>query len=114
LPILDLYYQFNESVWKPENHRLMVYDNQYLFQWHVNRNITRNEKTTAEQKVPIGYFTFHNSKWVFVNQKLTSMKDVTEDKEIPIGSMVELTDGKKLLLSKEDGGRVVVVTMANK
>ena len=27
LPILDLYYQFKESVWKPENHRLMVYDN---------------------------------------------------------------------------------------
>ena len=114
LPILDLYYQFRESVWKPENHRLMIYDNQYLFQWHVNRNITRNEKTTAEQKVPVGYFTFHNNKWVFVNQKLTSMKDVTEDKEIPIGSMVELTDGKKLLLSKEDGGRVVVITIANK
>ena len=42
------------------------------------------------------------------------MKDLTEDKEIQIGSMVELTDGKKLLLSKEDGGRVVVITMANK
>ena len=114
LPILDLYYQFRESVWKPENHRLMVYDNQYLFQWHVNRNVSRNEKTTAEQKIPVGYFTFHNNKWVFVNQKLSSLKDVTEDKEIPIGSMVELTDGKKLLLSKEEGGRVVVITMANK
>lgn len=114
LPILDLYYQFKESVWKPENHRLMVYDNQYLFQWHVNRNVTRNEKTTTEQKVPVGYFTYHNNKWVLVNQKLTSLKDVTEDKEIAIGQMVELTDGKKLLLSKEDGGRVIVITMANK
>jgi hypothetical protein len=114
LPILDLYYQFKTSVWKPENHRLMVYDNQYLFQWHVNRNITRNEKITDEQKVPVGYFSFHNGRWVLVNQKLTSLKDVTESKEIPIGSMVELTDGKKLLLSKDDGGRVVVITMANK
>jgi hypothetical protein len=51
---------------------------------------------------------------VFVNQKLTSLKDVTEDKEIPIGAMLELTDGKKILLSKEEGGRVIVVTMANK
>jgi len=28
--------------------------------------------------------------------------------------MLELTDGKKILLSKEEGGRVIVVTMANK
>ena len=114
LPVLDLYFQFKPSVWKPENQRVMVYHNQYLFQWHVNRNITRNERLTAEQKVPVGYFTFHQNKWVFVNQKLTSLVDKTEDKEIGIGEMVEITDGKKLLLSKEDGGRVVVITMANK
>ena len=114
LPILDFYYQFKPTVWKPENHRLMVYSNQYLFQWHTNRNIIRNEKLTSEQKVPVGYFTFHNNKWVFVNQKLTSLVDKTEDKDIPVGSMVELTDGKKLLLSKEEGGRVVVITIANK
>jgi len=114
LPVLDLYFQFKPSVWKPENHRLMVYHNQYLFQWHVNRNIARNERLTPEQKIPVGYFTFHNNKWVLVNQKLTSLVDKTENKEIPIGSMVEITDGKQLLLTKEEGGRVVVVTMANK
>lgn len=114
LPVLDLYYQFKPGVWKPENHRLMVYHNQYLFQWHVNRNIIRNEKLTAEQKIPVGYFTFHNNKWILVNQKLTGLKDLTEDKEIPIGAMLELTDGKKILLSKEEGGRVLIVTMANK
>ena len=62
----------------------------------------------------VGYFSFHNNKWVFVNEKLISLKDVTEDKEIPIGSMVDVSDGKKLLLSKEEGGRVVVVKIANK
>lgn len=114
LPVLDFYYQFKPSVWKPENQRLMVYHNQYLFQWHVNRNIIRSERLTTEQKIPVGYFTFHNNKWVFVNQKLTSLVDKTDDIDIPIGAMVELTDGKKLLLSKEEGGRVVVITMANK
>ncbi|MFC4476866.1 helix-hairpin-helix domain-containing protein [Flavobacterium chungangensis] len=113
LPILDLYYQFQETTWKPENHRLMVYNDQYLFQWHVNRNIARNEKLTPQQKVPVGYFTFFNGKWVLVNQKLTSLKDLTEDKEVPIGTMIELTHGKKILLSNEEGGRVIVVTMAN-
>jgi hypothetical protein len=66
------------------------------------------------EKVPVGYFTYYNDKWVLVNQKLTSLKDLTEDKEIPVGTMVDLTDGKKLLLSNEEGGRVVVVTMVNK
>ncbi|MDR6570018.1 helix-hairpin-helix domain-containing protein [Chitinophaga ginsengisegetis] len=114
LPVLDLYYEFKPTVWKPENHRLMVYNNQYLFQWHVNRNTIRNERITAAQKVPVGYFVFHQGKWVLVNQQLTSLKDLTEDKEIPIGAMVELTDGKRLLLSREEGGRVVIITIANK
>jgi serine/threonine protein kinase len=113
LPVLDLYYQFKPTVWKPENHRLMVYHNQYLFLWHVNRNISRNERLTEEQKKPLGYFTFHNGKWVLVNQHLPSLVDKTEDKDVPIGTMVELTHGKKILLSKEEGGRVVVITMAN-
>lgn len=113
LPVLDLYFEFKPTVWRPENHRLMVYNNQYIFQWHVNRNVVRNEKLTAEQKVPVGYFTFYQGKWVLVNQKLTSLKDLTEDKDIPVGTMVELTDGKRLLLSNEEGGRVVTVTIAN-
>jgi hypothetical protein len=75
--------------------------------------VVRNERLTAEQKVPVGYFTVHNGKWVLVNQKLSTLKDLTEDKDILIGTMVELTDGKKLLLSSEEGGRVVTVTMAN-
>lgn len=113
LPVLDLYFQFKPTVWKPENHRLMVYNNQYLFQWHVNRNVVRNEKLTAADKVPVGYFTFHQNKWVLVNQKLTSLKDVTEDKMIGVNEMVELTDGKKILLSNEDGGRLIYISMAN-
>ena len=114
LPVLDLYFQFKPGVWKPENHRLMVYSNQYLFKWHVNRNVVRNEKLQSIDKVPVGYFTYHQDKWVLVNQKLDSLKDLTEDKEVPTGSMVELTDGKRLLLSGEEGGRVVLVTLANK
>jgi serine/threonine protein kinase len=114
LPVLDLYFQHSPGSWRPENHRIMVYHNQYLFQWHVNRNIIRNEHLTAEQKVPVGYFTFQNGKWVFLNQKLTGFKDLTEDKIIAIGETLELEEGKKILLSAEDGGRVVLISMANK
>ncbi|MES2133930.1 MAG: kinase [Bacteroidota bacterium] len=114
LPVLDLYSQFKPGVWKPINHRLMVYHDQYLFQWHINGNIIRNEKLTDQQKVPVGYFKLIGNKWMLVNQTMNSLKDLTDDVAVPPGSSVELTDGKKLLLSAEEGGRVVIITLANK
>ena len=113
IPVLDFFYQFKPNVWKPENLRFVVFNNTTLHLWHSDRKIVRNEKLTNDQKIQVGYFSFYNNKWVFVNEKLTSLKDVTEDKEVPIGSMVELTDGKKLLLSKDEGGRIVIISIAN-
>jgi serine/threonine protein kinase len=114
IPVLDFFYQFKPNVWKSENQRLVVYNNSTLHHWHSNKNILINERLTEAQKNRVGYFSFYNSKWVFVNEKLLSLKDLTEDKEIPVGTMVDLSDGKKLLLSKEEGGRVVIISIANK
>lgn len=114
IPVLDFFYQFKPNVWKPENQRLVVYNNSTLHQWHCNRNIVRNEKLTETQKTRVGYFSFHNNKWFFVNEKLTYLKDVTEDKIIPIRTMLELVDGKKILLSNEEGGRLLIISIANK
>ena len=91
----------------------MVYHNQYLFKWHVSRKIIRNESLTDEDKKPLGYFTFYQNRWVLVNQGVQGMKDVTEDKEIPIGSMVEIKNQKKILLSNEEGGRLLYITLIN-
>lgn len=113
LPVLDLYFKFKDDVWKPEGHRLMVYHNQYLFKWHVSKNVIRNESLTDIDKKPVGYFTFYQGKWVLVNQSLHGMKDLTEQKDIPVNSMVELTNGKKILLSNEEGGRLLYVTLTN-
>lgn len=114
LPVLDLYSKVKGDVWKPENHRIMVYHNQYLFKWHVSKKMIRNESLTADDKKPVGYFTFYQNKWVLVNQTLNGMKDLSENRNIPINSMVELTDGKKILLSAEEGGRLIYVTLTNK
>lgn len=113
IPVVDFFYQFKPTVWKPENQRLVVYNNSTLHQWHSNRNVIRNEKLTDAQKVRVGYFSYHNNKWVFVNEKLSSLKDVSDDKEIQIGSMVEITNGKKFLLSKQEGGRIAIISIAN-
>jgi hypothetical protein len=69
---------------------------------------------TDEQKKPVGYFVFHNNKWMLINQRLKDLEDKTESRKIAIGEFVELTEGKQILLSKEEGGRLVIVQLANR
>jgi DNA-binding helix-hairpin-helix protein with protein kinase domain len=111
LPVLNFYSSRRVGTFTPDDYRLMVYHNQYLYPWHVNRNVSPNERLTDEQKKPVGYFVFHNDKWLLINQRLPDLEDKTENKKIPAGQAVELSDGKQILLSKEDGGRVIVVQM---
>lgn len=112
LPVLNLYSRRRQSdPFRPDNHRLMVYTDQYLYPWHVNRHIVPNERLTPEQKKPVGYFVLHDAQWWFVNQTLTGLKDVTNKTDIPLGSKVELVDGLQLLLSPENNGRLVQVQM---
>lgn len=111
LPVLNLYSSDGKGNFRPDNHRLMVYTNQYLYAWHVSRKIVPNERLTPEQRKPVGYFVFHDGKWLLINQTLSALKDVTADKAIPSGSSLELTDGQQILLSPEDGGRLAHVQM---
>ncbi|MCK5726892.1 MAG: hypothetical protein KAH22_08730 [Thiotrichaceae bacterium] len=113
IPVLDFYYQFKTDVWKPENHRLVVYNNTTLHQWHTDRNIIRNEKLKTLDKARLGYFSYHAGQWYFINEHLPDLKDVSEDKAIAMGSMIELTNGKKLLFSKEKEARLVIITITN-
>ncbi|MBQ9254084.1 MAG: kinase [Bacteroidales bacterium] len=113
LPVLNLYYSHKKGSFHPENYRFMVYDKQTLYMWHVNRFVTPNEKISTENKKPVGDFHFHNGKWILINRRLNSMYDKDVDKKIEIGSYVELTEGKKILLSTEDGGRLIIVQLVN-
>lgn len=113
LPVLNLYSSRREGTFTPDDYRLMVYHNQYLYQWHVNRNISPNERLTDEQKKPVGYFVFHQGKWLLINQRLPDLEDKTEGKKIGINEAVELTDNKQILLSKEDGGRLIIVQLVS-
>ena len=114
IPVLYFHYQYKIRCWKSEKQRLVIYNGCTLHLWHSNRNTLRNEILTNEQKVRVGYFALHNDKWVLVNERLPTLKDLTENKEIPIGSMVYLTNGKSLLLSKDDGGRAAIISITRK
>lgn len=114
LPVLNLYSSRGSGKFTSDNHRVMVYSDQYLYPWHVNRTVFPNERLTDDQKKPVGYFKLHHGRWVFVNQRLPNMKVVGEnEKEVPPNSMIELTEGMKILLSPENGGRLLHVQMVS-
>jgi len=91
----------------------MVYHNQYLYQWHVDRTIFPNERLKQQHKKPVGYFVFHNNKWLLINQTLDNLKDTTNDKIIPRGQSVELVEGTQLLFSDKDTARLAVIQLVN-
>lgn len=111
LPVLNLYYSPKQGVFKPENYRLMVYDKQTLYMWHVSTKVSPNERIKPEDKKPVGDFHFYNGKWILINRRLNSMYDKDEDRKIEIGQSVDLTEGKKILLSTEEGGRLIIVQL---
>ncbi|TAJ09373.1 kinase [Marinilabiliaceae bacterium JC017] len=113
LPVLNFYSSRSKGNYLPDNYRLMIYNNQYLYQWHTNRLVFPNEKLADPQKKPVGYFVKYQGKWVLVNQNLPDLYDVTNKKEIPIGKYVILEDNGQILLDKANGGRLVLVQMVN-
>jgi len=114
LPVLNLYSSRAKGNFRPDDHRVMVWDGQSLFPWHVSRTVFPNEHLAAHQKQRVGYFRLHDGEWYLVNEGMPGMKDVTSGKDVAIGSHVKLADGSQLLLSPEDGGRLIQVQMAGK
>lgn len=113
LPVINFYYKTPRGTYSLENRRLMVYSGQNIYQWHVNKNIFPNEKLTIEQKRPVGDFHFINNKWILINRTLSSMEDADNHTPIDIGRSVDIVDGKRILLSKEEGGRLAIVQLVN-
>lgn len=115
LPVLNLYFSPAKGKFVPESYRLMVYDKQTLYMWHVNRFVTPNEKISDADRAPAGDFHFHQGRWILINRRLPDMWDVTgpDKKQVKPGEYVELTEGRKILLSSEDGGRLVVVQLVS-
>ena len=113
LPVLNLYSARREGQFTPDNHRLMVYTNQSLFPWHVNRNIFPNERLAPELRKRVGYFVWHNEAWWLVNENLPDLTEISGETKhpIPIGMVAPLVEGGKLLFSPQEGGRLAVIQM---
>ncbi|MDR2187677.1 MAG: kinase [Azonexus sp.] len=111
LPVLNLYSSHAKGKFMPDNHRIMVYDGQSLFRWHESRFIFPNEKLSADDARRVGYFVQHQGNWYLVNERLSGMRDVRAGQDIPVGEKVLLDEGAQILLSRENGGRLLVVQM---
>ncbi|AWU95275.1 helix-hairpin-helix domain-containing protein [Azospirillum ramasamyi] len=111
LPVLNLYSSRHSGTFQPDNHRVMVWNGQSLFPWHVNRKVFPNEHLTPEMKKRVGYFQLHQGDWYLVNEGMPQMHDVAAKKDLPIGGNVRLSDGSQYLLSREEGGRLIQVQL---
>lgn len=113
LPVINLYSSRHSGSYQPDNHRLMVWDGQSLFPWHVNRKVFPNEHLALDQRKRVGYFQLHQGDWFLVNEGMPQMHDVANTKDVPIGGNVELKNGSQFLLSRDDGGRLIQVQLVN-
>lgn len=111
LPVLNLYSSRHAGSYQPDNHRVMVWDGQSLNAWHVNRKVFPNEHLTVAQRKRVGYFQLHQGDWYLVNEGMPELRDVAAKLDVPVGGNVRLTDGAQLLLSREEGGRLIQVQL---
>ena len=91
---------------------MLKIDYKYLFKWDVYTNYYNDEKNT--DKNPVAYCSYYLNKWVLVNQSLKNMKDLNEDKIIPIGEYLVLEDDKRIMFDSSVNGRIAFVRIANK
>lgn len=109
IPVLDFYTNRGKGKYMPDNHRLVAFDGQGLHHWHADGHCFPNERLDASKNVRLAYFTFHQGKWLLVNEGLTDLMDVQTQQKYPPGKFVALKSGLQLLLKAGDGGRVVNV-----
>jgi serine/threonine protein kinase len=107
MPVLNFYREGKPGQYISDRHRLVVWQNQYLYRWHIYSNQFAGE---GADRAPLGYFTFHNDQWLLVNQNGDSMQVVGGD-PVPTGSPLVLRDGLQIRLSRESAGRMAVVQM---
>ncbi len=92
---------------------MTVYDGLSLYLWHANRFLFPNERLAEPLRARIGYVRFHDGDWHLVNAGPEPMTEADTGRAIGPGERTTLTDGRQILLSRQDGGRLIHVQIAN-
>ena len=110
-PILNLYSSRTGDSFRPDGHRVTVYDGLSLYRWHANRFVFPNERLEDKDAKRMAYVQRHDGGWVLVNQALPDMMDVKTKTPIPTGQHIKLEEGAMILLEKGQGGRLIQVQL---
>ncbi len=116
LPVINFYYRPREKEnFRPENYRLMVFNKQTLYLWHIDRNISPNEKLTDAQKKPVGDFHLFKNNWILINRNIPELYIVKEkgNQKVNIGDSIPLIDGQKILFGKGLNYRLAVIQLVD-
>ena len=114
LPVLNFYIKGKDS-FNSDGSRLLVWDGQSLFKWHVYKGYFPNEKLKEEDKKRVGYFQLRQGDWILVNEKVRDMFEITTSgnkQQILPGKIVKLHEGTQILLSASENGKMIVVQIA--
>ncbi len=108
-PVLEFYYSpgGRKGQYRPEGRRLATYDQQRLYRWHAFRNIHPGEGVDAQV---MAFVVRRQGQWLLVNRALNGLTS-PGGQAVAIGQACELHDGDEVLLSQEEHGRLVTVTM---
>ncbi len=108
-PVLEFYYSpgGRKGQYRPEGRRLATYDQQRLYRWHAFRNVHPGEGVDSQV---MAFIVRRQSQWLLVNRGLNGLVSPT-GQPVAIGQACELHDGDEVLLSPEEHGRLVTVTM---
>ena len=113
VPVLNFYREGAKGQYKSDNHRLVVWQYQRLFKWHIYDNQYAGERA---DRTPQAYFALQNGEWWLVNEAAEAMVVVAgapvPNKIVATGAGEVLRDGMQIRLSRAERGRLAVVQMA--
>ncbi|MDR2460523.1 MAG: serine/threonine-protein kinase [Deltaproteobacteria bacterium] len=113
VPVLDFYFTRDGKKYEKENHKLIVFNEMYIYPWHVNKKFFPKPSMADSEREKVGYFSFYKDKWVFVNLTLDRLMNVTTNTLVGKNKPIYLTDGLEISFSSEPYGRMARVSFGN-
>ena len=104
VPTMDFFRDKGGGAYSDEQHSVTIWNNRYLYKWHVFSNLS----PLQTDREPQAYFSYYQDRWWMVNQSGDDMILVDEQEYLRNGHAVEITQDLKVLLSPEDGGRLAI------
>lgn len=113
VPVFDFYFSRNGIDYKPDGRMLVGYVGKELFLWNVERNVEFNEKLAPEQLLRVAFLSKEGDDWFLNNERIRNLYDLTNQKPVPCGTAVKLTENLRLSLSEQKNSYVAQIRLVN-